>query len=782
MARKLAAIVFSLGCVQASPLMALGLGDIKLDSYLNEPLKAQVKLLNTGGLHEDQIRIRLATSDDFKRMGVDRAYFLTSISFDVQIDESGRAVIVLSSEDPVLEPYLDFIVEARWPSGRLLREYTVLVDPPVFDQSTPVVSASQRVAEVDGEPEPAKKKSSDVGGTGTRVDVRDGNLAPGEMPQRSFNSTTSPAAIPGSRYMIHRDDTLWGIASSARPSGTSVHQTMLDIQRLNPNAFIGGNINRIKAGYIIYLPTEDEISSGDPSAALREVSDQNKAWRENRESEPTYSSGPSLRISAEPEEEAAVAGTGAVGPGTEGTGSSAAALEDMDKSALERVELKDRLAAMEQQVETLQRIVTLKDDQIAALQGVLAGEQSAEELAAVTEDVALVEAGVLEDELSASLAEAEDAAATEVTDDAYAGQELVAAPGDAEVVELEAAPAVVEAVEEVEAPAVVEVEPSQPAAATPAPAQTEGLLSKYWYILVAALAAIIGFVVMRRGKGPEDDEPVEVAVAEPKDAFADVQLKEQALEVEEPVEASLEMAEEADEEPAPGKDNRGYGERKHDEYASDVEASDALAEADIYIAYGRYPQAVDLLKNAIANSPANPDYRLKLVQLYAETGDSAAAEEQLAELEALGDEGSVAAARTAMASATAITATAVDTGSDLDIDQGPGEEELLADFGESLEADFGGLEIEEPGAAGETAEEDLDLSADFDDAELAPERLEEDLVIAAESSGMSTKLDLARAYMDMGDDDGAKQILEEVAAEGTEDLQAEARALLERIG
>ena len=138
--------------------MALGLGDIKLDSYLNEPLKAQVNLLNTGGLHEDQIRIRLATSDDFKRMGVDRAYFLTSISFDVQIDESGRAVIVLSSEDPVLEPYLDFIVEARWPSGRLLREYTVLVDPPVFDQSTPVVSASQRVAEVDGEPEPAKKK------------------------------------------------------------------------------------------------------------------------------------------------------------------------------------------------------------------------------------------------------------------------------------------------------------------------------------------------------------------------------------------------------------------------------------------------------------------------------------------------------------------------------------------------------------------------------------------------------------------------------------------------
>ena len=138
--------------------MALGLGEISLDSYLNEPLKAQVDLLNIGGLHEDQIRIRLATSEDFKKMGVDRAYFLTSISFDVEIDDNGRARILISSEDPVLEPYLDFILEARWPSGRLLREYTVLVDPPVFDSTTPVVSASSRVAEVDGEPEPAKKK------------------------------------------------------------------------------------------------------------------------------------------------------------------------------------------------------------------------------------------------------------------------------------------------------------------------------------------------------------------------------------------------------------------------------------------------------------------------------------------------------------------------------------------------------------------------------------------------------------------------------------------------
>ena len=121
MARKLAAVVFSLGCVQAGPLMALGLGEISLESYLNEPLRAEVDLLNVQGLHEDQIRIRLATAEDFKRMGVDRAYFLTSISFNVEIDDSGRARIVLTSEDPVLEQRLVRRGSPTAAQGRLRR-------------------------------------------------------------------------------------------------------------------------------------------------------------------------------------------------------------------------------------------------------------------------------------------------------------------------------------------------------------------------------------------------------------------------------------------------------------------------------------------------------------------------------------------------------------------------------------------------------------------------------------------------------------------------------------
>ena len=158
MGRKFAAVVFSLGCLQASSALALGLGELKLESNLNEPLEASVDLLNIDGLHEDEIRIRLGTREDFKRLGLERTFFLTSIQFEVVVGDGGRPRILMRTDDPVLEPYLDFIVEARWPSGRLLREYTVLIDPPAFAEATPVVSASERVEQVEGIPAPTKKK------------------------------------------------------------------------------------------------------------------------------------------------------------------------------------------------------------------------------------------------------------------------------------------------------------------------------------------------------------------------------------------------------------------------------------------------------------------------------------------------------------------------------------------------------------------------------------------------------------------------------------------------
>lgn len=777
MAHKFAAVVFSLGCLQASSVMALGLGELTLESFLNEPLKANVDLLNTGDLHQDEIRIRLATREDFEKLGIDRAYFLTSIKFQVTADENGHAQITMTSDDPVLEPYLDFIVEARWPSGRLLREYTVLVDPPVFSQATPVISASKRVEEVEGIPAPAKKKQKS---SGTRVDVRKSDLAPGEMPQRGYNTATVASPTPGGRYMINRDDTLWEIALQAKPEGASVHQTMLDIQRLNPDAFIEGNINRVKAGYIVYLPESGDISSENLAAALTEVRQQNDDWREGRSTEPSATSGPSLRISATPDEETAAEDSADSGTaGEREVGASAAALEDMDKAELERADSEQRLGAMEEQVETLQRIVSLKDDQIAALQAALANAGEGE--------IAVLEAVPTEETEAGGqlIAGVEDAAGDEPTAE-------VAGADDTTAMETESVAEVEVAAPEQKQAATAAPAPAKPAPVAQAPAeQSGGFMDYILYILGAALVAILGFVFMRR-KGDDSDAqeaaPAAAVAAPARDVFSDVELQDSELEVEAAEEP--ETTESLEELLAPDRENRGYGQRKHDEYASDVDAADALAEADIYIAYGRYPQAMDLLNNAVANEPGNPAYRLKLLEINAEMGERDAAMEQLAKLQEINEPVSLARAEEVMAGfGSAAPEVALD---DMDLDLtvadtsgGPGLSpspiELMSDGDEPLEADFSGLEIEEP-VLGDVAEDDLDLSADFTDSGFAQDSAEEDLVIAAESNGMSTKLDLARAYLDMGDDDGARQILEEVAAEGSEDLKAEARALLERIG
>ena len=730
MARKFAAVVFSLGCIHASSSFALGLGELKLESFLNEPLKAEVNLLNTGGLHADEIRIRLATREDFERMGVERAYFLTSIQFDVAVDAQGRGTISISSDDPVLEPYLDFIIEARWPSGRLLREYTVLVDPPLFDTTSPVVSATQRVAEVEGTPLPddSGKKSQDPAATsGTRVDIKKSGLAPGEMPDRDFSADTSATPRSGAKYMIHRDDTLWEIAAAAKPSGASVHQTMLDIQRLNPNAFIDGNINRIKAGYIVYLPSEDDISSKDLAAALAEVKQQNEDWQAGRASKP-IATGPKLRISADPVEESSEEG----GDAGEYTAGASAAAEELEKAELEQAEMAEELASMQQQVDTLQRIVNLKDDQIAALQS------------------ALEEAGGSVDEGQSAPVEGDAAEAVVDSVDTEAAAEDTAS-------QAVVAPAPVAEPEPEPEPA-----PKPAPKPAPAPAEEGGLMSYLLYGLGAVLLLVLGSMFLRRRKEEED-----TSVGD--EAFADVELKSEPVAVVAEPEPEPEALEEVEpeEDVEPVRDNRGYGERKHDEYASDVETGDALAEADIYIAYGRYPQAKDLLQNAINAEPGNAAYRLKLLETELQMGNRAGAEEQLRELEALGDAGSVARAQDLLG------------GGDSFSEPPAG---LAEEVDSTLESDFAGLEIEDNLDQGDSLEDDLDLSADFGEESLPEASEDEDLVIAAEANGMSTKLDLARAYMDMGDEDGARQILEEVIAEGSEENKAEAGALLERIG
>jgi pilus assembly protein FimV len=752
MARRIAAVIFSLGCLHTSAVSALGLGELTLDSFLNEPFKAKVDLLNMDGLSEHQVRIRLATSDDFDRLGVDRAYFLTSLTFEIKVDDDGKGQILLRSEGPVLEPYLDFILEARWPTGRLLREYTVLVDPPVFQAEQSIsISASSVVDQADTGA--ATKKKPQVS-SGTQVKQGKSNLAEGEMPQRNFGSDASPTAHAGERYLIRRDETLWKIAQRSKPEDTSVHQAMLDIQRLNPNAFIGGNINRIKAGYVIYLPSSSDISSDDLGSAMAEVRQQNQDWRDGVSHSQSATTGGSLRISTEAKS-ADTAGQAAGDSVSEsGSGSDMASMEGLERAERDRAEVEERLDSMADQVDTLERIVSLKDDQIAALQKALA----------------------------------------------EAGETVVVEELDGEVVELQslesADDSVAAAVEPAPEVAVIAV-PAEKPAVTVKKKEEGGFFGTIMYILGGLVVLAVAVWAFLRRRGAEDEE----APAKD-DVFANVQLNTDEHKVvaePDPVVAPESEPTPVDEKPvvaavsAPVRGS-GYGERKHDEYASDADSGDALAEADIYIAYGRFPQAVDLLKTAIENEPANPDYKLKLMQVSSEMGDQAEVMKQFAEIKRLGDAASIQSGEEIINGINdpadvpvaqpvfdaSTEANPLDLSDDLDLDL----PDLDIDGGDvdiDLEEEFGSLEIE--GFDDDTPEDDLDLSKDFSEASGAVTvgAVEEDMVFATESDAMSTKLDLARAYLDMGDQDGARAIFEEVLAEGSDEQKEEARVLLERL-
>jgi len=231
----------SSSAVYSGVVPALGLGEITLHSALNQPLEAEIELLQVADLSSSDLLVRLASADVFSRSGVDRLFFLNDLRFTPLL-RGGNSVIRVVSSQPVREPYLNFIVEVARPNGALLREYTLLLDPPGSSAYRTVAAAPEvRVAS--------------------------------ERPQASATPAAPrvmPVAEAGARYRVVRGDSLWKIAADLRAAGSQASQQALmgDIHALNPQAFSRGDINRLRAGADLLLP--DAAQAG--SAPIAEVS------------------------------------------------------------------------------------------------------------------------------------------------------------------------------------------------------------------------------------------------------------------------------------------------------------------------------------------------------------------------------------------------------------------------------------------------------------------------------------------------------------------------------
>jgi len=261
-----ASVLLAAAALAFSPAAwSLGLGEAKVESYLNQPLKARIDLITQASDDLSTVTAQLASAADYELIGVSVEGIPVPMRFTVE-DIDGDAYLSATSRLPISDPVVRLIVEVNWSSGRMLREYTLFLDPP----SVPDVAPAPRIEKRAAVSAPAAAEPS---APQTAPPVEQAAAPPAE-PAAAAPAPVSPAA--GSEYgPVRNGETLWGIASGwARGSGLNINQVMIAIQRENPDAFLNNNINLLKRGAILRLPSAAEIEQISAAAANREVANQ----------------------------------------------------------------------------------------------------------------------------------------------------------------------------------------------------------------------------------------------------------------------------------------------------------------------------------------------------------------------------------------------------------------------------------------------------------------------------------------------------------------------------
>ncbi|MEL7939817.1 FimV/HubP family polar landmark protein [Pseudomonas delhiensis] len=596
--RKLVQAIAAASALTTGMAHALGLGDIHLHSALNQPLNADIDVTDVRDLSAGEIIPKLASPEDFSKSGVDRNFFLTGLKFTAVVQPNGKSVIHVTSDKPVQEPYLNFLVEVLWPSGRVLREYTVLLDPPLY---SPQVAAAAAPRAPVAAPAPI-----------ARQPVAAAPAAPRAVEPAPAASAPRQARLDGNEYRTGSRDTLWEIASRARPDGSvTVNQTMLAIQDLNPDAFIDGNINRLKSGQVLRLPDAEQIRSRSAGDADVQVREQRSAWREGRSlagSSRQLDATRRANAGAAPEQAESkdnlrlVSGEAGKNKGSDKGAKNGKALSDklavtqesLDSTRRENDELQGRMTDLQSQLDKLQKLIQLKDAQLAKLQG---------ELATPPQPAAPGSAPAGQPPAPAAEAPAAPAPQPEAAAPAQPAPPAAAKPA--------------------------EPKPAAPKPAAPAPAAENqpGLIEELLAnpTLLAAiggslvLVLLLVLLLLRRRAAQAEAAKVEPAVSGP--SGTDEPLELAAGEFD-----SLSLA---DEDVTPAS-TPAAGEKVA------AQTGDPLGEADIYIAYGRFNQAAELLQGAIYDEPQRADLRLKLMEVLAEIGDREGFARQENELRELG--------------------------------------------------------------------------------------------------------------------------------------------------
>jgi pilus assembly protein FimV len=815
---------------------AAGLGRLTVLSALGQPLDAEIEIVSLQSGEEQGLSARLAPIEAFRQAGIEPSSVLAAARLTIE-KRDGRTVVRIRTAQPVSEPYLELLVEVQWSAGRLVREYTFLLDPPEYKGPPQAVAAAPAT-------KPAAPEAKPLAPMPAKPEPK-----PAAEPARE--PAVSAAAPAANTYEVKKGDTLGQIARRNLPAGVTLNQMLMAIYRANQDAFIRENINLVRAGRILTIPGAEGIGTINAEEANGLVQTHRSEFEQYRSRLATAPAGADTTAG-----QRAVAGTieakpEAPAPGAEqdqlrlskadpqkpAAPASRAASQD-DAVARERAlkEAQSRVADLEKNVADLQKLLELKNQQLAEL----------EKRAAVKPAPAV----------PAPPPAKPVPEATKPAPEAASPAPEAATPAPAAVSPKPPA-----------APEAKKAEPAAKAKPKPAPPPEPSLVDEFLenpialFGLALVVLLLVGYGIWswRRKKATQakfQDSVLGAAAGAGAGAAFGAGVAGAASQAAAPA-------------PLPG----------------EPEEVDPIAEADVYMAYGRDAQAEEILKEALQKDAKRVPVHAKLLEIYANRRDARAFEQTALKLKNLtggsgpewekavaqgrsidpqnglygGAPGAAALASTP-AAATGVAAAAAPTldfdlrgattpGTDpdvtlderrksaapesVDIDLGaaptPPASKQKSDFSpggtlimdeQKPESTVGGLDFDlgipgggekKPGAPAAASAEstggldfDLDLDLGGTEKSASAERpgaapmdlssIDLDLGSAGEPAAaaapsndpkwqeVATKLDLAKAYEEMGDKDGARELLTEVMKDGDAAQKGQAQQLLAKLG
>ena len=627
----------------APTAQALGVGRLNVQSALGEGMRAEIDITSLSPEEAASLAVRIASPEAYRAAGVDYNAVLSGTQATVVRRADGRAFLRLSSDRAVQEPFIELIVEMSWASGRLVREFTLLFDPPGNRPAPPVQAAAPTAAVIAAAPPapaapaalvqpgprptpaprapaPAMALPAPAGATAARPAPPPRGLAANAAANAAANSPASaaaagapaaaaaPALASGKRYPVRPGDTLYRVAGRTQPAGVSLDQMLVGLYRANPEAFIANNVNRLRAGSVLSVPTADEVRDVTPSDLRQLITAQSvdfSAYRSRlaqaaplaQTQEPARQAQGKVQAAVDDRKQSA-----APSPDKLKLSGAASAVAAQASQAIERKDNATRVAELSRNVDELKKLQ----------QGTAGAQAPAGGAPSVAPPAAAPVTPTAAPPLSPTPAPAP----------------VTAAAPPANLPPLVAAPAVplAAAASDATAPAVKKPVAALPVAAPPAAAAApeagllDNLVSQPWLLPGAGVLALVlaGLAAWRlRGRFRK--------------AASETSFLESRMQPDSFFGASGGQHVDTRDATRSGASSMGYSLSQLDAIG-DV---DPVAEADVYLAYGRDLQAEEILKEAMRTTPDRLAVRTKLLEVYAKRRDSKAFELLATQLYAL---------------------------------------------------------------------------------------------------------------------------------------------------